>query len=79
MSPTATYTLAREDAIEAIHGLPRVARQILYQLAGEVAYFERRTDSTSAYDMPRAHAELQVALQMFELAVKAAGGHYHES
>ncbi len=75
---TATHTEPRLDAIEAIPGLGPDARRILYQLAEEVACFERRTDQAPMSIMARARGDFEVALQMFELAVKTAGGHYYE-
>ena len=78
MTPTTTLREPRLEAIEAITGLSRDARRILYQLAEEVAHFERRTDQVPMSIRACAQEDFQLMLQAFELAVKAAGGHYHE-
>lgn len=78
MTPTTTLTEPRLAGIEAIPGLTPDARSILYQLAEEVAFFQRKIDQVPTSIKACAQEDFQLMLQAFELAVKAAGGHYHE-
>jgi hypothetical protein len=78
MSPTIT-TESRVVAIEALPLLSPDARRILYQLAEEVSHFERRISTVPTNIRVCAQEDFQLALQMFELAVKAAGGEYRET
>jgi broad specificity phosphatase PhoE len=79
MTPTPiTFDQPRLDAIDAIPGLTPDGRRILYQLAEEVDRFEERTDQVPMSIRASAQEDFQLMLQAFELAVKVAGGHYHE-
>lgn len=82
MSPATTTELRFEPRLEAIEKMPLLsqdARRILYQLAEEVAHFERRIGTVPTGLRACAQEDFKLALQMFELAVKAGGGEYRET
>jgi hypothetical protein len=74
MTPTTTLAELRLAAIDSVPRLSPDARRIMKALAIEVTVFAGGDEAFFANkDDLR-----EVALQMFEAAIAAAGGHYHE-
>ena len=75
---TTTPEEARQAAIDAIPHLSFDAQRILETLMAEVAHCALKTAQVPTSIRAAAQEDFQLMLQAFELAVRAAGGHYDE-